>query len=293
MEKSVSCGPESMNKIEMRYRNLFFLLLGLSIVLFSCKGNSPKERKGAMEGSPTAELYPDSLLRSAETSNQEGRKLAEKGFYEDATEWFDRAITADSLFHRAYYNRGMCRWYRGRYQDAIADYDVAIRLNPFESDYYNNRSAARLYAGDYKGALADAEKALHLGPEKVSFYLNHALANEGLKNTEAAIAGYRRIIVLDPHHIKAYYRMGCLLTNQGKTEESVDCYVQALKMADTTALPEVTAAIYYNLGRLYSLHGDKVKAKQIAQEGVSRYPESKLLKELLQVVQGDGDFGLF
>lgn len=274
-----------MNKINVRYRNLFFLLLGLSIVLFSCKGKSRKEMKGMVKGSQTAELFPDSLLYSAETCNQEGRKLAEKGFYEEASEWFDRAIAADSLFHRAYYNRGMCRWYRGRHQEAIADYDMAIRLNPAEPDYYNNRSAARLYAGDYEGALADAEKALHLGPENVSFYLNRALANEGLKNTEAAIAGYRRIIVLDPRQIKAYYRMGCLLTNQGKTEESVDCYVQALKMADTTASPEVTAAIYYNLGRLYNLRGDNVKAKQVAQEGLSRYPESTPLKELLRAVE--------
>lgn len=275
---------KSMNKINMRYKNLFFLLLGLSIALSSCKGKSRKEMKGAVEGSQSAELFPDSLLCSAETCNQKGRKLAEKGFYEEAREWFDRAIAADSLFHRAYYNRGMCWWYKGRHQDAIADYDVAIRLNPVEPDYYNNRSAARLSAGDYEGALADAEKALHLGPESVSFYLNHALANEGLKNREVAIADYRRIIVLDPHHIKAYYRMGCLLTNQGKTEESVDCYVQALKMADTTSLPEVTAAIYYNLGRLYNLHGNNVKAKQVAEEGVSRYPESKLLKELLRAV---------
>lgn len=275
---------KSMNKINMSYKNLFFLLLGLSVALLSCKGKSRKEMKGAVESSQTAELFPDSLLCSAETCNQEGRKLAEKGFYEEAAEWFDRAIAADSLFHRAYYNRGMCWWYRGHHQNAIADYDMAIRLNPVEPDYYNNRSAARLSAGDYEGALADAEKALHLGPENVSFYLNHALANEGLKNREVAIADYRRIIALDPHHIKAYYRMGCLLTNQGKTEESVDCYVQALKMADTTSLPEVTTAIYYNLGRLYNLHGNNVKAKQVAQEGVSRYPESKLLKELLQAV---------
>lgn len=272
-----------MSRLSMRYRNLLFLLLGLSIVLFSCKGKIRKEKEGT-EGSQMAELLSDSLLCSAETYNQEGRKLAEKGFYDEAAEWFDRAVAADSLFDRAYYNRGMCRWYKGRHQDAIADYDVAIRLNPADPDYYNNRSAARLYAGDNKGALEDAEKALQLGPENVSFYLNHALASEGLRNAEAAITDYRRIIVLDPHHIKAYYRMGCLLTNQGKTEESIDCYVRALEMRDMKTLSDVTAAIYYNLGRLYNLRGDNVKAKQVVQEGVSLHPEYQPLKELLRAV---------
>lgn len=273
-----------MNRFRVRYRILIILLLGLSITFFSCKEKNRKETKGAAEGAQTTELLRDSLLCSAEVNNREGRKLAAKGDYSKAAEWFGRAIAADSLSHRAYYNRGMCRWYTGRYQEAIADYDVAIRLNPTDPDYYNNRSAARLYAGDYAGALADAEKALHLGPENVSFYLNHALASEGLKNADIAIADYRRIIALDPHFVKAYYRMGCLLTNQGKTEESIDCYVRALEMRDKTSNSEETAAIYYNLGRLYLLHENNVKARQIAQEGVSLYPEYKPLKDLLRAV---------
>lgn len=78
--------------------------------------------------------------------------------------------------------------------------------------------------------------------------------------------------------------MGCLLTDQGKTEESIDCYVQALKIGDMKVLSDVTAAIYYNLGRLYHLHGNNVKARQIAQEGVSLHPEYQLLKKLLRAV---------
>lgn len=273
-----------MNRFSVRYRILILLLLGLSVNLFSCKGKIRKETKGAVEGAQTTELLQDSLPCSAEVYNREGRTSAEKGDYSKAEEWFGRAIATDTLSHRAYYNRGMCRWYKGRYQEAIADYDVAIRLNPTDPDYYNNRSAARLYAGDNEGALADAEKALHLGPENVSYYLNHALASEGLKNADIAISDYRRIIALDPHFVKAYYRMGCLLTNQGKTEESIDCYVQAIEMGDMTSLSKETAAIYYNLGRLYHLQGNNVKARQIAQKGASLHPEYKPLKELLRAV---------
>lgn len=54
--------------------------------------------------------------------------------YEDAEECFDRAVSFDALFYKAYFFRAMSREALGKMPAAIADYRQALRINPDYED---------------------------------------------------------------------------------------------------------------------------------------------------------------
>jgi superkiller protein 3 len=51
-----------------------------------------------------------------------------------------------------------------------------------------------------------------------------------------AIAQYRQVIALDPKYVNAYYGLGIALKDQGKLEEAIAAYRQALSLPDDTTL---------------------------------------------------------
>lgn len=52
------------------------------------------------------------------------------GKWDEAVEFYSRAIEADSLFYQAYLNRGNSYLKSGRYNEAVSDYNRVLSLNP-------------------------------------------------------------------------------------------------------------------------------------------------------------------
>ncbi|MCB4394718.1 tetratricopeptide repeat protein [Synechococcus sp. HB1133] len=87
------------------------------------------------------------------------------GKFQDALKDLDRAIAIDPGYAKAYSNRGVTRGALQQNQAAISDFSQAIRLDPRLADAYRNRGITREMTGDLKGACADWKIASALGQE--------------------------------------------------------------------------------------------------------------------------------
>eukprot|EP00611_Tribonema_gayanum_P010729 TRINITY_DN2080_c0_g2_i3.p1 TRINITY_DN2080_c0_g2~~TRINITY_DN2080_c0_g2_i3.p1 ORF type:complete len:484 (-),score=203.12 TRINITY_DN2080_c0_g2_i3:489-1895(-) len=88
---------------------------------------------------------------------------------------------------------------KGQWQEAIDWYSKAIDLDPEDRVYYSNRSAAYLKLGDAKSkALKDAEKCVALGKDWSKAYSRLGAAQHALKRYDAAIESFRIGLSLEP-----------------------------------------------------------------------------------------------
>ena len=93
----------------------------------------------------------------------QGAAFAEKGQYDRAIAYFNKAIEINPKLAEAYYNRGLVYKEKGQYDKAISDFTKAIEINPRHADAYYSRGVVYYYKKDYEKALDDFYKAQKLG----------------------------------------------------------------------------------------------------------------------------------
>jgi tetratricopeptide (TPR) repeat protein len=92
-----------------------------------------------------------------------GLILFEKGDYNGAIEYYNRAIKIAPRYALAYYNRGTLLGYQKNYGGAVIDMNRAIDIDPDNSKYYMNRGLANHYLKRNQQACDDWEKASSMG----------------------------------------------------------------------------------------------------------------------------------
>lgn len=99
----------------------------------------------------------------AEQYNYRGTELYNLERYEEAIDFYDKAIALENKgivgIEMCYYNRGRAYFKLADYQKAVDNYTMAIKISP-ESKYYSDRAIAYEMMGDSANALLDNIKAL-------------------------------------------------------------------------------------------------------------------------------------
>lgn len=94
--------------------------------------------------------------------------------YEQAIDWYSKAITLNEKYTEAYHQRGRCRQFSKDYTGAIADYTTAIKLFPHYTKSYLNRAACKNRIGDAKDACEDWKQAEKLASNDSTIYFNQS-----------------------------------------------------------------------------------------------------------------------
>jgi Flp pilus assembly protein TadD len=85
------------------------------------------------------------------------------GNFDQAIEFYTKAISINQNNVTAYNNRGLVYYELKDYSEAISDYSKAISLKPNHLGTIINRGVSYSLSGDYKNASIDARKACALG----------------------------------------------------------------------------------------------------------------------------------
>jgi tetratricopeptide (TPR) repeat protein len=153
-----------------------FLIYGsclLAVVLFlSFSVNAWAQEKAATK-SRTAKTPAKPGKKDADYWFNKGALVSTYGNNKAAVQYFQKAITLDPDFSRAYFSQGVSYGQLGLYPKAIAQINTALKLEPQNGMYYYGRGRVYLVWGDKTKAMDDFKKAAELGDEDALNYLDY------------------------------------------------------------------------------------------------------------------------
>lgn len=77
-----------------------------------------------------------------------------------------------------------------------------------------------------------------------------------------------------------YNQLGMIASNAGKYDESLKWYLSALKITDSSLIPNIRSRVLTNLGYLYLIRKDTIASLTYYQESITNAKNHNLLKEL-------------
>jgi len=110
--------------------------------------------------------------KDAQTHNDLGQLLAQKGFPKDAEREFERAVDADSKFWPAWYNLGLTRAARGDYTGAHHAYARTLHYKPGHSQALFQQGLLEESHGNTQEAITMYAKALAINHQLLDVKTN-------------------------------------------------------------------------------------------------------------------------
>ena len=131
---------------------------------------------------------------SYKLNSENGYRMLNKGEYEKAIKYLNKAIKEYSLEGDAFYNRGIAYRELGKPEEAIKDYLKAIKLDSELGGQwaYNNIALAYDDLGDYKNAKKYIDMAVIINPKEGLFLENRGSYNFELENFKQAVKDYEK-----------------------------------------------------------------------------------------------------
>jgi len=102
-----------------------------------------------------------------------GALLSTYGNHKAAVQYFQKAISMDPNFSKAYFSQGVSYGQLAQYPRAIAQINMALKQEPQNGMYYYGRGRVYLIWGDKTKAMDDFKKAAELGDEDAIAYLEY------------------------------------------------------------------------------------------------------------------------
>jgi tetratricopeptide (TPR) repeat protein len=221
-----------------------------------------------------------SMVRTQSKSKYGNRGLAEyeKGNYQEAIEYYTKAIESNPDDAFLYNNRGLATYYGAKkakeYKTAISDFSKAIELKPDYAAAYHNRGLAYFKRGGWAStgpfdkAISDFTKAIELKPDYLDAYYNRGLTynqfifyygkpftHDVIGRFNKAIVDFNRVLDLDPDYVLAYAGLGNAHYRYGEWDKGAEYYNKALKHEDLI-LEKVGKkgfeGVYYSRARNYN-----------------------------------------
>lgn len=224
----------------------------------------------------------------AERSYSQGLAQMSLDDYAKALPYFERATEIDPTYPEAWYQAGYCYGILGRHNEALRASKQAAKLRSDWAEAYVNIGASSYALGQYKDAVDAYKQAVKLDDDNADIQYALGLTFGKLNRTDEEILAYRRALTMKPDHAnsierlgmayfkskrygdaafafeqlkvykpneKTYNSLGESYFEEGKTEESLDAFNNAVSMN-----PDFDQA-RFNLGRAYLKLGNRDMAQ--------------------------------
>jgi tetratricopeptide (TPR) repeat protein len=139
-----------------------------------------------------------SAFRNAKKNYEEGCELADRGFYDEAIRYFDRALERFPNADNALLERSDALLHLRRFGEALEDLNRYIAINP-DSDYaYTNRAIIYSRKRRYAEAILDLSEAINVNPLNPTTYFNRGVMLARVNRLREAITDFEQVLKLDP-----------------------------------------------------------------------------------------------
>jgi len=151
-----------------------------------------------------------------------GLLLLEKKRFNQAIDYFSKAIELNPADGAPYYYRGMAKNKLNLLNDAIEDYTDAMLRKLNIVDVFYRRGYCKFKLADNCGALKDFTKYVSIDKHNPEAYYYKGLLEYEAENYSVVIEDLNRAIELNPNHESAYFKRGMAKEKTGDKKGCCD-----------------------------------------------------------------------
>ena len=195
--------------------------------------------------------------------------LAFQGRLEEALECTDKMLEINPNISQVWTGKGLCLTMQGKYEEAYECFDKAVEISPENIKSWNYRGWVLCEQGKYEEGISSFDKAIEIKKDDYYAWFYKALYLSECKHYKEAIECLNKALEIKPDDMGFWYQRGMVEIKLEQYEEAITSFNEAIKIA-----PELME-IRVNKGfALYKL-GDYEKAE-------------KTLDRVLETNAGDG-----
>ncbi len=182
---------------------------------------------GYTRRAPPVQVEQNVPEEAAEAFNQ-GVQLGRLRRYDEAIEFYDKAISIKPDYVKAIFNKAVALQMLNRLEEAVQAYDQALAINPNDAEAWSNKGIALRGMGRTEEAIECYDQALAINPGDAGLWSNRGIALRSIGRTEEAIESYNQALAINPNDAGIWSNKGVALGSIGALEEALDCYERAL-----------------------------------------------------------------
>jgi tetratricopeptide (TPR) repeat protein len=167
-------------------------------------------------------------LQDTDALNKKGEDLHRLGRYQEAIEYYDRALEIEPNDALVWYNKGTTLGSLEKYDESIENFDRALAIDPNYVSALYNKGIALLHLGRYEEALEYHDRALAIDPNHVKALISNGLALRNLERYNEAIEYYDKALAIDPNNVNALGGKGLALLSLERYNEAIEYFDKAL-----------------------------------------------------------------
>ncbi len=170
--------------------------------------------------------------------------------YQNAFEYYKKAIEVDNKFDKAYNNIGVLLYRQGRYKDSIFVLESCLDQVGDSIQTLCNIGAVYNRAKRYEDAQRVLQKAISLDPNAVGAYVNLGNVYNKVHKHLNALACHTKALEFDSKSAANYANIAITYKHLGRYEEAIKNFKKAIQIN-----PNFTNA-HFDLATTYLLLGD-------------------------------------
>ncbi len=167
-----------------------------------------------------------------------GRASYEKGEFENAVQYYTKALQLNRAHLPSFNDRGMAYCRMHLFDQGLADFYKAMEVDSNFAMVYVNTGAARYFNQDLENpskrdlriAKGWFDKAIERDKELHLAYYNRAAVNFFLEDYEASLKDMNRTLLIDPEFPMNYFYTGVIYKKMGNYKRAVAEFNKTLKL---------------------------------------------------------------
>jgi superkiller protein 3 len=206
-------------------------------------------------------------------------KAEERKVLMDRNKAFDDIVTIRKMLAETYNDAEQIYEKHGNHQEAEKLLTRAIILDPNNTKYLMKLGSLFQSGSRLPDALKIYEKIAEIDPNNMISHLNIGVISMQLKQFDTAEKVFKKVITLAPKFSGGYRELAQLYLKTGTK------YPEALKLSQTAAELEETAANYFILSWAYDRNGDVSNAISALKRAVELEPENLKYRRMYEQIQ--------
>jgi predicted O-linked N-acetylglucosamine transferase (SPINDLY family) len=203
--------------------------------------------------------------------NITGACYAGLGKFEDAIQFYEKAIAINPRYAKAHYNLAGTHHELDQINKALESYKEAIKIDPSYAEAHNNIGNLFVEIDQLDHAIDSFQKAVALSPQYLEAHYSLSIVFQNLGQFKNMASHLNEVIAIKPDFSEAHNNLGIALKELGQLDNSVESYKRAL-----TIKPDYLEA-HNNLGNVLKELGQFEEAIQSYKEALLIEPDYPVL----------------